>query len=285
MFWNSLLEALLDSLKMMPFLLASYLLIELLEHHSEGKFETAVSRIGKTGPIIGAVLGLVPQCGFSVTAANLFGCKIISTGTLIAVFIATSDEAIPVLISSPGYYRYILILLAIKLVTGVILGLAADAVCHSHPATGPEKEVAHYHLHEHCDDDCCEGGIFKTALKHTLSSWIFLFAVILVINLAVELIGEENLSAFVGANAMLQPVLATLVGLIPSCAPSLILTGMFVNGVLNFGALVAGLTVNAGVGVLYLFRCNENKKTNIRIVMFLSAVSLVCGYVCLLFVK
>lgn len=285
MFLDSLLDALLDSVKMLPFLMAAYLLIELLEHRSEGKFEQAVSRIGRTGPLIGAVLGLVPQCGFSVTAANLFGCKIISAGTLIAVFIATSDEAIPVLISSPGYYHYILVLLAVKLIVGSVFGLAADCVFHSHPATEFEKEEAHHHLHEHCEDDCCEGGIFRTALKHTVNSWVFLFAVILAINLAIGFIGEERLSAFVGANTMLQPVLAALVGLIPSCAPSLILTGMFVNGMLNFGALVAGLTVNAGVGLLYLFRCSENKKANILIVLYLTAVSLVAGYICMFLIQ
>ena len=281
MFLDSLLDALLDSVKMLPFLMAAYLLIELLEHHSEGKFEKAVSGLGKAGPVIGAVLGLVPQCGFSVTAANLYGGRIISVGTLMAVFIATSDEAIPVLISNPGYYRYILVLLLIKLISGIVFGLVADFICKSGPATEYEKEEAHHHLHEHCDDDCCEGGVFKMAVKHTLKSWGFLFGVLLVINLAIGFIGEDVLSDFIGANVALQPLLATIIGLIPSCAPSLILSGMFVSGMLKFGALVAGLTVNAGVGLLYLFRSNENKKANVLIVLSLTVISLLCGYLCM----
>lgn len=249
-FYEILLDAALDSLKLLPFLFATYLIIELIEHRASHGLSSALSRFGKAGPLIGAAAGLVPQCGFSVTAANLCCGNIISFGTLLAVFSATSDEAVPVLLSHPGGAEVIPKLLAVKFLAAALCGIIADLFV-KRPVP---DESAHESLHNGCRGDCCRGGIAATALKHSLRSFAFIFVTMALLEAAVSLVGERAIADFVSSGGGFQPLIAVAVGFIPGCASSIILSELFVGGALGFPSLAAGLTVNTGIGLLFLFK-------------------------------
>lgn len=252
-----LLDSLLDSLKLLVFLFAAYLIIEYFEHKASEKMVGTLSKFGRFSPLVGAALGVIPQCGFSVSCANLYAGKLISLGTLAAVFISTSDEAIPVLLAYPEMYGYLWKLILIKVGVGIIAGFAIDLVLRPKVA---EKEIEHAHdeMHEHCHH-CCEHGIFRSALIHTLKSYAFILIFILLVNFAVYFIGEEKIATLVPSNIILQPIICALIGFIPNCAASLLLTQLFVEGAITFGSLTAGLITNAGIGFAVLFRASKRK--------------------------
>ncbi|MEA4911512.1 MAG: putative manganese transporter [Oscillospiraceae bacterium] len=279
---DCLKDALVDSLKLLPFLFAAYLLIEYLEHRASDRMTAALSRFGRFNPVIGAAAGLVPQCGFSVSAANLFAGRVISFGTLAAVFIATSDEALPILLASDTGRRWALPLLGIKFVVAAGAGLLIDAL-HKRP-THEDSLEAHDEMHAHCHDACCEHGIFRTALHHTLTSFLFILASILVINLALELIGQDTVAALFSGGALLGPVIASVIGFIPGCGASILLTQLFTGGAVSFGALCAGLTVNSGIGLLVLLRGNKHAGENAALCGVLLLFGLLTGYVVNLFI-
>ncbi len=278
-FIELIVDAIVDSVKMLPFLFAAYLLIEYLEHRASGKIEGALKKFGRLSPVAGAATGLVPQCGFSVTAANLYAGRVISFGTLAAVFIATSDEAVPILLSHPEQYGYIWKLLLIKFLIAAAAGLTIDALLNSKPSTVQEKDEAHKELHGHCSHSCCDHGILKPSIKHTLKSWAFIFITMLALNFLIYFVGDEVIASFVGGASWLQPAMAVLVGLIPNCASSIMLTELFAGGALSFGSLVAGLVANSGVGLLYLFRTNHDLKKNLSLTGILMLIGLLSGYV------
>lgn len=276
--WDIILDTILDSLKMLPFLFGAYLLIEWIEHKASGKIKTVLAASGKSGPLWGAALGLVPQCGFSVAAANLYAGGVITTGTLIAVMVSTSDEAIPVMLAHPDQYKSLLLLLGTKFVLAIIAGFLAGILFQGEkePILAPHHN-GHEHTHEHCDHCDCKGGIWQNALRHTGGTFFFIVVCMLLLNIAIAWIGEDVLAAFLTENRVLQPFVAALVGFIPNCAASVILTELYLSGVLSFGAAIAGLSTGAGVGLLVLLRTNRNWKENGKILAFLYGFGVCAG--------
>ena len=265
-----LLDALIDTLKTLPFLFGAYLLIEFLEHRASEKLTGALRRLGPFGPVGGAVLGLVPQCGFSVAAANFYAGRLITPGTLMAVFLATSDEALPILVSQPGA------LLGVKLVSGAVFGVLTDLIWKRLPHRTPEHP-----FEELCKDcDCEHHGIFRAALTHTVRIALFLLLVNLVLGGAIHFVGEERISQVLLSGSVLQPFVAALLGFIPNCASSVILTELYLAGSLSFGAAVAGLCTGAGVGLAVLFKYNRHLKENLLLAGILYGSAVATGLVC-----
>lgn len=271
-----ILDTLLDALKTLPFLFGAYLVIEFIEHRAADKFAAWLAKFGKAGSVIGALLGIVPQCGFSVAAANLYSNRMITAGTLIAVFISTSDEAIPVLISNPQSAGKLLPLLCAKFLLAAVAGLAIDISGVLRANRKDEEAVVE--LHTHCDTEG-EGGILKSALRHTAETFIFLIIVMLALNAAIAFIGQSALEGFLMGGTVFQPILAGLVGLIPNCAASVVLSQLYAEGAISFGSAVAGLSAGAGVGLLVLFRTDLDKSECIRIAVMLFAISVLSGMV------
>ena len=270
-------HTLLDAAKMLPFLLAAYWLIELIEHRSGDKLQASLRRWGKWGPIGGALLGCVPQCGFSVVASNFYAGRLITMGTLVAVFVSTSDEALPLLLATPDRWSSVLPLLGIKVLIAIIAGFIIDRLPFAKRASERHTHDGHHPLHEHCGDVSTGGQVFFSALKHTLTVFAFVFLVMTLLDLAVHWIGEEQFSTILAESRLLQPILAAFLGLIPNCAPSVILTELYASGSISFGAMIAGLCTSAGMGLLVLFRSNRPMKENLIIVACLLAVGLIIG--------
>lgn len=278
------LETLLDSLKMLPFLFVSYLIIEWVEHKSSDKLKKILSKSGKYGPVSGAALGLVPQCGFSVTASNLYSGRVITLGTLIAVFLSTSDEAIPVILSHPDRMIELVKILAVKFIIALVAGMLIDFVMkkfESKRESENEKiEDVHEHMHEVCSHCHCEKkGILRPAIKHTLSIFVFIFIFTFIMHIAVHGIGEDNLSKVLMQGSIFQPFIAGLIGLIPNCASSVLLTELYLAGSVSFGSIIAGLATGAGIGIAVLFKSNHNQKENFKILGLLYALGVFSGII------
>ena len=274
---HSVLHTLIDTAKIVPFLFLTYLLMEFLEHKAGGAPERWLRASGKIGPLVGGALGVLPQCGFSAAATGFYTGRMITTGTLIAVYLSTSDEMLPILLSSGAPLPTVLKLLATKLIIGVAAGFAIDGITRLIVrATGKEQEPQ---IEELCERENCDCGdrFVLSALKHTAYITIFLLIFTFALTLGIELIGEENIQSVVLDRPVLGSLLAGLVGLIPNCASSVALTSLFVDGVLSSGALLSGLMVNAGVGLAILFRNNRPVRDSLRVVAILFGISVVCG--------
>ncbi len=269
-----LLDALLDTLKTVPFLFAAYLLLEYVEHRANSRFAALLA--GPGGLFGGAVLGLVPQCGFSAVAANFFSGGVISAGTLLAVFLATSDEAIPILLANPQALPALGRLLLVKFVAALVFGFVIDLALRRFAA--PRAKHDPHDLCDHCG--CEDGHILRPALRHTLTITVFLFAANLVLGIAFSLVGEELLSRFLLSVSAFQPVLAALIGIIPNCAASILLTELYLSGALSFGSLAAGLCMGAGAGLIVLFRTNKNIKQNLSLTGAAFVCAVITGMVC-----
>ncbi|MBQ9848956.1 MAG: arsenic efflux protein [Clostridia bacterium] len=283
---HSILHALEDSAKMLPFLVIAFFLLEFFEARIEEKSASFIKKAGKAGPISAALLGLIPQCGFSVVGSNFYAKRIITLGTLIAVYLSTSDEALLVIATSPEHIPNVLIIMGLKLVIAVIAGYAIDLILRKKP----ESEECH-HTHHHddsCEDEeligeehCCSHtdwkAIIKCTAKRVASVFAFLLAASFLFTLGVELIGEERLQEFMLTNSVFQPLLTALIGLIPNCAPSIILAQMYIEGTLSLGSVIAGLCTSAGAGLLVLFRVNRGFRSNLGIVALLYGISAVFG--------
>ena len=281
-FWDIILDTLLDSVKMLPFLFGAYLLIEFLEHKASDKLQNALSKSGNHGIVVGAILGTVPQCGFSVAAANLYSGKVITLGTLIAVFISTSDEAIPVLLSSPGNAGVLLKLIIAKIVIALIAGFLVDFVLKARHVQENEPELQdHNVLCHYCG---CEHGIIRSAIKHTVSIFLFILLVSFVLNGLITWIGQDTISKVLLTDSVFQPFIAALIGLIPNCAASVMLVQLFLAGSLSFGSVVAGLCTGAGIGLAVLFRANRNWKKNLLILLLLYGIGSISGLMIHLFI-
>lgn len=273
MILDAFLDALLDTAKTLPFLLAAFLAIEAIEHYSNSYMNRILSKVGKAGPLLGAVFGCVPQCGFSVAAANLYSGGLITLGTLLAVFLSTSDEAILILLSHPGSGRAILFLLLGKVAIGVIAGYLADLVFR--------KKKEEKHIEDMCKNCGCSdtSGVLRPALLHTLRLSMYLMTFTFCLNLLLELVGVENMARILGKDTLLQPFLTALLGLIPNCASSVLITELYLAGSLSFGAAMAGLCTGAGVGVAVLFRSNHSLKENGKILLLLYGIAVAAGVV------
>lgn len=306
-----------DTLYLIPFLFVTYLAMEWLEHRTAGKTQEAIQRAGAAGPIAGALLGAVPQCGFSAAAATLYAGRVVTLGTVFAVFLSTSDEMLPIFLAEQVPADVILKILGVKIVIGMVMGFIVDAVlriarrdkqrlrihelcerdhchcggdcatCESNPelvyehhddcTTGCTHEH-HHHDHGH-DHDHGWKGIFKSALVHTVQVAVFVFIITIVLNAALEVVGEDALASFLGANPVLSVLGAALVGLVPNCAASVVIAQLYVEGLLGAGAMLAGLLVSAGVGLLVLLRTNRHIKENLAIIGVLYVTGVAWGLV------
>lgn len=268
-----------DTLYLIPFLFVTYLVMEWLEHKTGGKAQAAVQRAGAAGPIVGAVVGVVPQCGFSAVAATLWAGRVITLGTLFAVFLSTSDEMLPIFIAEQVPPIVILKILGAKIVVGMVMGFVVDAGMRL-----ARRIDAPLHIHDLCERDHChchdgEGGILKSALKHTLQVTVFIFVITIVLNGVLEVVGEDALGEFLSANPVLSVFGSALVGLVPNCAASVVIAQLYVSGVLGSGAMLAGLLVSAGVGLLVLVRTNRHWKQNVAIIVGLYAMGVFWGLI------
>jgi hypothetical protein len=266
-------EALLDTAKVIPFLFLTYLAMEYLEHKTQKGSRRLMKRAGKFGPVIGGVLGIVPQCGFSAAASNLYAGRVITLGTLMAVYLSTSDEMLPILISEQAPMGMIAKILLAKVVIGMAAGLLIDLVI------GRKGEEEHEHIadiceHEHCH---CERGVFRSAAAHTVQITLFILVITLALNLVLHYVGEDALADLVLNHRILGPVLAGLLGLIPNCAGSVLITQLYLQGAMGIGAALAGLLTGSGVGFLVLCRVNRDRKENLTILGLLYGIGVLAG--------
>ncbi len=271
-------DTLVDSIKLLPFLFITYLIMEYIEHKTSEKSKQAVKKSGKFGPLIGSILGIFPQCGFSVSATNLYSARVITLGTLISVYLSTSDEMLPIFISEAVPISIILKILATKLVIGMIAGFIIDFVLRIIKKQNQENEkIVDICEKEHCH--CDEKGILKSAIKHTINIFIFIVIITLVINVLIYFVGEDLIAKFFETNTILGPIIAGLIGLIPNCASSVILTGLYIENVISAATMISGLLVGAGVGLAVLFKTNKGIKENIKIVGVLYLIGVLSGIV------
>lgn len=296
-------DTIIDGIKLLPFLLITYIIMEYIEHKMGQKSKELIKKSDKFGPIIGGILGIFPQCGFSVSATNLYAGRVITLGTLIAVYLSTSDEMLPILISKAVSPIVILKLLGIKMVIGILGGILVDLFLrivakrknqdtkselktsktenvmreneHEHEHDEREEAIGHLCEEEHCH--CEKDGILKSACKHTLNIFLFILIITFIINTVVHFIGEENIAHLLLNKPFIGPIIAALIGLIPNCAASVILTDMYLENLISVSSLIAGLLTGAGVGLAVLFKTNKGMKNNLKIVGILYGIGVVSG--------
>lgn len=279
-FLDVLADTLIDTLKILPFLFLTYIAMEYIEHKMGEKSKKLIKASGKFGPLLGGILGIFPQCGFSAAAANLYAGKVITLGTLIAIFLSTSDEMLPIFISEQVAPAVIFKILGMKLLIGVTAGFSIDAFIRSSNRekgnVEEEMQIQDLCAQDHCH---CENGIIKSAWKHTLQILAFIFIVSFLLNGVVAMIGEERLSTLILNRPVIGPLLSGVVGLIPNCAASVVITQLYLEGLMSTGAMLAGLLVGAGVGILILCKENLHPKENIKIVLLLYTIGAVAGII------
>ena len=270
------LHGVLDTLKLIPFLFLTYLLMEFIEHRASAKAERFMNRAGKLAPIVGGLLGAVPQCGFSTAASNLYTGRVITLGTLVAVFLSTSDEMLPILISGNVPIGSVLVILAYKAAVGIAVGFAIDLVLRL-----MRRGRENINIDELCENDnChCERGIIYSAVHHTLTISLFVLVITLAINALVFFVGADNLGAIMYDRPVIGHLIAAVFGLIPNCAASVALTELATEGLITVGTMMAGLFSGAGVGLLVLFRVNKHLKENLAVLGILVLVGTVFGLV------
>ena len=286
-------EVALDTVKLLPFLYLTYLFMEWLEDKAGEKSAKLLRKFRTAGPLIGSAAGAVPQCGFSAAAASLFSGRVITLGTLIAIFLSTSDEMLPLLISNQAEISVILKLILSKFAIGVVTGFVIDLLYKAiqmrkarrllggKKGDGPTAYFVadNYSIHELCEDEHCgcedeHSNIFLSALKHTLKIALFIFVISFLAAILVESFGEERVAAFLAGNEIGGIFVTALIGLIPNCGASVLLTTLFLDGLITTGQAMAGLLVSAGVGLLVLFRTNRRHiKTNLGVLVLLY----ICG--------
>lgn len=271
-------DTFLDVIKLLPFLFLTYLAMEYLEHRAGEKTEALMRKAGHLGPVIGGALGVVPQCGFSAAASNLYAGRVITLGTLLAVYLSTSDEMLPVLISEHAPVGSIAGILLVKAGIGITAGLLIDLLLKK---KGGHDHAHGSHIHEICEHEhCrCEKGIFRSALSHTVRIALFILLITFLLNLLLFFAGEEALANVILNRPVAGTLLAGLVGLIPNCAGSVVITQLYLEGIIGIGSAMAGLLTGSGVGLLVLFRVNHHKKENIRILGLLYGIGVLAGIV------
>lgn len=272
--WDIVLDSLLDTVKLLPFLMLTYIAMEYLEHRAGAAATGLVRRAGKWGPVIGAAVGAVPQCGFSAAASSLYAGRVISLGTLLAIYLSTSDEMLPILISAHASPRLIARILGFKMAAGLTAGFCTDILFRG-------KREERGHIHELCEHDrCgCEKGILRSALLHTLQIATFILIINFCLNLLLEQVGVEALGRMVWNKPVVGQLLAGAMGLVPNCASSVAITQLYLEGAMNFGAMISGLLSNTGVGLLILCRVNRHRGENLKIIVLLYGISVMGGLV------
>lgn len=259
-----------DSLKLLPFLFIAFLLIEVIEHKLSDNVQKIISKSGKFGPIIGGLLGLIPQCGFSVMATNFYITRVISLGTLFSIYLSTSDEMLPIMLSQGVSYKVILLILFIKFFTGFVFGYIIDFIFRK------KNQSFEYEIcdKEHCD---CKHGIFKSSIKHTFSTFIYVIVITFVVTFLFESFGENLVNKIFMKNTIFGPFVGSLVGLIPNCAASIALSELYLSNAISFGACISGLLTGSGVAILVLLKTNKNFKESIFIIISLYLIGVLVG--------
>src|SRR5574344_380990 len=266
-------DTLLDSLKLLPFLFIAFLILEYIEHKLTKKSKEKLAKAGKLGPLLGGVLGAFPQCGFSAAMTNLYAARIISVGTLIAVYLSTSDEMLPIMLSQNVPILTIVKIIGLKLLIGTICGFVIDFICRNQET---KSSVNHICQDEHCD---CEHGLIKSSIKHTLNITFYIMIISFILNLGFEYLGEDGLSKLFLKNSFFGPFVASLVGLIPNCGASVAITELYLNNAISFGSCMAGLLTGSGIGILMLFKVNDNMKENIKIILTIYGIGAISGVI------
>lgn len=268
-----IIDGLIDTLKLMPYLLVTFLLLEFIEHKLTNKNKKVLSKNQKYGPFFGGLFGAIPQCGFSSMAANLFSARVITLGTLIAVFLSTSDEMIPIMLSEKVNIFLLLRIVLFKVFIGIIIGFIIDLFYQKNKSNNDViKDICE---HDHCG--CDHDNIFISSIKHTIKISLFILCINLFINIIIYKIGEESLLKLLLHKNILSYFLSSLVGLIPNCAGSVLITELFVTRLISMGSLLSGLLTGSGLGILLLFRTNKNLKENVKVVFIIYVVGVVVG--------
>ncbi len=272
---DCIVDALLDSAKILPFLFFAYLAMEYIEHKMGERSKRSIERAGAWGPVFGSVLGVIPQCGFSTVASNLFAGRIITVGTLLAVYLSTSDEMLPIFISESVPVMTMVKILGVKCLIAMVAGFLVDAVSRL-LRHGKKEEMMSGDLceHEHCH---CEKSLLRSSLVHTAKIILFIFLISAVLNILIAVVGEDSLKQLIGNRPIVACFFAGLVGLIPNCAASVVITELFLEHMIGVGAMFSGLLVGAGVGLLVLFRVNEHWKENVKIMVLLYGIGVSAG--------
>lgn len=270
-----LVDSIIDNIKILPFLFLTFLLMEYLEDRMQETTRLKLKNAGKFGPLFGSVIGVVPQCGFSAAASNLYAGRVISLGTLIAIYLSTSDEMLPIMISNAASPKLIISVLLTKVIYGMLAGFMIDLIMRKvFKIKEKEMDIHHFCEHEHCE---CGHGIIMPALKHTLRIFAFLLVVSFVLGLVIHYFGLESISGSVLGTVIIGPIICGIIGLIPNCAASVLITKLYLESAISFGTMMGGLFVGAGVGILVLARVNEDKKENMLIIGLLYIVGVVGG--------
>ena len=269
-----LLDSLLDTIKLLPYLFITFIVLEAIEHKLNKKNEKLLSKNKKLGPLLGGILGGVPQCGFSVVASRLFSSQVITIGTLIAVYLATSDEMIPIMLSEKVDVLLLLKIIGFKVIIGIIIGFIADLIYKNN------KDLKVDNISCECDDDHChcnEKGIFLSSIIHTIKIGLFILIANLLIGFVIELVGEDNLSKILLGKNILTYFGASLIGLIPNCSSSVIITELYISKLITIGTMLSGLLTGSGLGILLLFKANKNFKENITVLSIIYFIGVVIG--------
>ncbi len=279
MILDALKDSLIDSLKLIPFLFIAFLIIEIIEHKLNKKNLNIISNSGKIGPLIGGVLGIIPQCGFSVMATNLYITRIISLGTLVSIYLTTSDEMLPILISENVGINLILKILIVKLIIGIFWGFLIDFILRKKN----KKLKVNYDIcnDEHCH--CNKNNILKSSVIHTIKIITFIFVITLILNLLMTNVNEDILSKLFLKNNIFSPFIASIIGMIPNCGSSVLLTELYLHDIISFSSIIAGLLTNSGIAFLILFKSNKNIKENIKILLLVYSIGVFSGLLIELF--
>ena len=268
-----IIDTLVDSLKLLPFLFVAFFIIELIEHKLDKKNKDLIAKNTKFGPTIGALLGLVPQCGFSVMATNLYVTRIISLGTLIAIYLSTSDEMIPILLADGSSFKTIALILSIKFIIGMLSGYFIDLFLRKQKKPKEDYEICE---NENCH---CEKSLLVSYLIHTLKILVFLIIITFILNVLFEYVGNDALTNIFMKNSIFGPFLTSLIGLIPNCGSSIIISKLYLEGMISLGATISGLLTGSGVALLVLFRTNKNLKENLLILMLVYLIGALSGII------
>lgn len=279
LFWGEimldlLIDALLDTLKLLPYLLITFLILEFIEHKLSEKNQKLLIKNKKYGPFIGGILGALPQCGFSSMAASLFSSRVITIGTVVAVFLSTSDEMIPIMIGEHASILLLLKIVGFKTVIGIFAGIIIDIIFNK-KVKNLSENISLMCEEENCS--CDEDGVILSSIKHTLKIGLFILIANLLISFVINKIGVDNLSNILVNENILTYFLASILGLIPNCASSVIMTKLYLSELISMGVLLSGLLTGSGIGILLLFRENKNIKENIFILSIVYLVGVFVG--------
>ena len=269
-----LLDGLIDTLKLLPYLLVTFIILEFIEHKLSKKNQKILTKNQKIGPLVGSVLGALPQCGFSTMAANLFSARVITMGTLIAVFLSTSDEMLPIMLSEKTNIKLVLGIIGFKVVAGIIIGFIIDLIYRKKEE---QEEIHELCEHDHCH--CKNKNIIISSVIHTLKIGLFVLIANLLIGIIIYKVGEDNVSNLLLNKNILTYFVSSLIGLIPNCAGSVIITELYLSNLITIGTLLAGLLTGSGLGILLLFRTNKNLKENITVLSLIYFIGVIIGII------